>query len=150
MNDVDDLLQKTSRTFAVTIPMLPSPTRLEVGVAYLLFRIIDTFEDGARWPADRRILSIQETLPLLDGKTLDRGRAFADRCLTDPPVEHPGYLELLHEIPTVMMRFESLSEPARRLIRAHVRRSGEGMMRVVARSSNGGRELALQTLEDLR
>jgi len=46
MTDVDDLLQKTSRTFAVTIPMLPSPTRQQVGLAYLLFRIIDTFEDA--------------------------------------------------------------------------------------------------------
>ena len=37
------LLQKTSRTFALTIPMLPQPLRTEIGVAYLLFRIIDTF-----------------------------------------------------------------------------------------------------------
>ena len=30
--------------------MLPPPTRDEVGIAYLLFRIVDTFEDATRWP----------------------------------------------------------------------------------------------------
>ena len=61
MTDVDDLLRKTSRTFALAIPMLPSPPREEVGVAYLLFRIIDTFEDGALWPPARRIETMQES-----------------------------------------------------------------------------------------
>ena len=37
------LLQKTSRTFALTIPLLPEPLQTDVVVAYLLFRIIDTF-----------------------------------------------------------------------------------------------------------
>src|SRR3954452_7116035 len=129
MTDVDDLLQKTSRTFAVTIPMLPSPTRHEVGVAYLLFRIIDTFEDGTRWPAERRVAAIQEFLPLLDGGDPERARPFAEACTgDDPPVEHAGYLELLREIPLVLLQLETLSEPSRRIIRQHVRRSADGMM----------------------
>ncbi len=48
------LLQKTSRTFALTIPLLPEPLQTEVATAYLLFRIIDTFEDATRWDAARR------------------------------------------------------------------------------------------------
>src|SRR5580658_3414801 len=50
MADVDRLLLHTSRTFALAIPQLPEPLRREVGVAYLLFRIADTFEDATRWP----------------------------------------------------------------------------------------------------
>jgi len=42
----DGLLQKTSRTFALAIPLLPEPTRTAVGAAYLLFRVADTFEDA--------------------------------------------------------------------------------------------------------
>ena len=49
MIDVNDLLVKTSRTFALAIPLLPEPTRREVGLAYLLFRIADTFEDATAW-----------------------------------------------------------------------------------------------------
>ena len=48
MTEIESLLQKTSRTFALTIPYLPRPIRDEIGVAYLLFRIIDTFEDAVR------------------------------------------------------------------------------------------------------
>ena len=39
------LLNGVSRTFALTIPELPSPLRRTVGNAYLLCRIIDTIED---------------------------------------------------------------------------------------------------------
>ena len=41
---MDHLLQATSRTFALTIPLLHEPTRREVTVAYLLFRVADTLE----------------------------------------------------------------------------------------------------------
>ncbi len=44
---LEELLFKTSRTFALSIPLLPEPTRREVTVAYLLFRIADTLEDGS-------------------------------------------------------------------------------------------------------
>jgi farnesyl-diphosphate farnesyltransferase len=66
MQDIDDLLRKTSRTFALTIPLLPEPTRKEVGVAYLLFRIIDTFEDAPRWAPLRRVEALQRFIDLLD------------------------------------------------------------------------------------
>lgn len=38
-------LQKVSRTFALTIPVLPPPIRHVIGNAYLLCRIADTIED---------------------------------------------------------------------------------------------------------
>lgn len=41
----DDILQKVSRTFALTIPQLPRPLRRVVTNAYLLCRIADTIED---------------------------------------------------------------------------------------------------------
>ena len=36
MADLALLLEKTSRTFALSIPLLPEPTRREVMIAYLL------------------------------------------------------------------------------------------------------------------
>jgi len=44
-------LQEVSRTFALTIPVLPPDVRRAVANAYLLCRIADTIEDDARMPA---------------------------------------------------------------------------------------------------
>ena len=75
MADLLDLLEKTSRTFALSIPPLPPPTDREVTVAYLLFRIADTIEDASHWaPAARTAaLSDFETL-LSNGSREDAGR----------------------------------------------------------------------------
>jgi farnesyl-diphosphate farnesyltransferase len=149
MTDVDDLLQKTSRTFAVTIPMLPMPTRLQVGVAYLLFRIVDTFEDAIHWLPERRIEMINEMVHLLDKPDPDRARHLSEKCLADPPLEHPGYLELLREIPAVLRKLDDMPDRSRSLLRTHVRRSAEGMAEIVSRTGPDG-TLTLSTLEELR
>jgi farnesyl-diphosphate farnesyltransferase len=67
--NLDSLLEKTSRTFALSIPMLPEPTRRHVSLAYLLFRVADTFEDAARWPRDRRLAALDD-LALVVGEHL--------------------------------------------------------------------------------
>jgi farnesyl-diphosphate farnesyltransferase len=149
MTDVDDLLRKTSRTFALAIPMLPSPTRHEVGVAYLLFRIIDTFEDGTLWSPAKRVDTIQDFLALLGAPNPVQAQRFADRCAKDPPIDHAGYLELLREIPLVLGALGGLSEAGRQLIRSHVKRSAEGMAEVVSRSGSD-RALRLEGMDELR
>ena len=55
MDPLDDLLLETSRTIALTIPLLPEPTRRAVCLSYLLFRVSDTFEDASRWARDDRV-----------------------------------------------------------------------------------------------
>ena len=81
MTDVDDLLQKTSRTFAITIPMLPMPTRQEVGVAYLLFRIVDTFEDATLLAAEPSASRPSGTSSRCSRRPTRRGRAALRRPL---------------------------------------------------------------------
>ncbi len=53
--DLYDLLEKGSRTFALTIPLLPPPLRDAMGVAYLLMRAADTLEDTEGWSREHRI-----------------------------------------------------------------------------------------------
>lgn len=54
----DYILQGVSRTFALTIPQLPSGLREQVGNAYLLCRLADTIEDDPNMPcADKRAFS---------------------------------------------------------------------------------------------
>ena len=85
MSEIDDLLQKTSRTFALTIPFLPAPTRAEVEIAYLLFRIIDTFEDARLWTPQRRIDTLRRFGDLLEREPA-ASEALASECANDPPV----------------------------------------------------------------
>jgi farnesyl-diphosphate farnesyltransferase len=129
--------------------MLPLPTRHEVGVAYLLFRIIDTFEDATLWPTAERVQTLADFLALLEAPEPARAQAFADRCSANPPVEHEGYLELLREIPLVLHELSGLTEGSRELILAHVRRSAEGMAEVVSRFGSNA-ELRLDGIDQLR
>ena len=107
MTDIGDLLQKTSRTFALTIPFLPEPTRREVSLAYLLFRIIDTFEDAIHWPPARRVETLARFVTLVGGPP-DEAASLIDECAREPPVDHPGYRELLREIPLVPVSYTHL------------------------------------------
>lgn len=146
--DLDRLLEETSRTFALAIPLLEEPTRRQVTIAYLLFRIADTFEDAETWPRERRQRALGEFADLLDRPDPPAARAAATGWLRDPPCEHQGYLRLLAATPGVLAAFQALDGRAREAIRVHTRRTAEGMASFVERGSAGGR-LELTTLDDL-
>jgi len=148
LTDIEDLLQKTSRTFALTIPCLSQPTRAEVGIAYLLFRIIDTFEDAVLWPPAQRQKALREFIGLLDRPAAE-SRALAESWTREPPLEHAGYQELLAKTPYVLEQYQSLRPEVQVILRTHVTRSAEGMAGFVAQIEAGGK-LQLETVQDLR
>ncbi|HVU51715.1 MAG TPA: squalene/phytoene synthase family protein [Polyangia bacterium] len=143
------LLQRTSRTFALTIPMLPEPLQTEVAVAYLLFRIIDTFEDATRWAPARRAEALTFFARLMDGERPIEARKTIAAWSLDPPLEHEGYLELLRSASEVIEWQRRLSPAAGAHVARHVARSARAMAEVVARTDRRGL-LALQTLQELR
>ncbi|MEO8432294.1 MAG: squalene/phytoene synthase family protein [Acidobacteriota bacterium] len=147
--DLDRLLAETSRTFALSIPLLPEPTRREVTVAYLLFRIADTFEDASHWSVSARRDALAGFGELLRRPSLPDARRLAAQWAADRPSEHPGYVSLVAEIPAVLEDFLSLSPGAIAPIRDHLLRSAEGMAGFVGRTDERG-ELALASLEELR
>jgi farnesyl-diphosphate farnesyltransferase len=147
---LQQLLEETSRTFALAIPMLPPPARDEVTVAYLLFRIADTFEDATvLWSREERIAALAELVELLTGGEPARVITIAGRWLRRPPIDHPGYLRLLAHAPAVFAALDALDERAREVIRGHTIRTAEGMSGYVERTDREGR-LRLVDLEDLR
>ncbi|HXJ21115.1 MAG TPA: squalene/phytoene synthase family protein [Polyangia bacterium] len=148
MIDMDALLQKTSRTFALAIPLLPEPTRREVSVAYLLFRIADTFEDATLWPASRRIETLNRFIQLLDDEP-DQAAGLAAECAREPPLSHAGYQELLSQAPQVLGELAKCSPGARASIRRHVGHSAAGMIEFVRRADGRG-NLVLGSIADLR
>jgi farnesyl-diphosphate farnesyltransferase len=148
MIDVEALLQKTSRTFALAIPLLPEPTRRQVSLAYLLFRIADTFEDATLWPAARRIETLRRFVSVLEAEP-DQAVRLAAACAADPPLSHAGYLELLSQTPAVLAELAKCSPAAQETVRRQVRRSAEGMIRFVQRADRQG-NLVLASVGDLR
>jgi len=147
--ELSGLLQKTSRTFALTIPMLPEPLQTQVAVAYLLFRIIDTFEDATRWDPARRVEALEFFARLMDGEHPLEARQTLAEWARQPPVEHEGYLELLRATPEVLAWHRRLAPAASAELARHVARSARAMAEVVERTDARGL-LALQTLQELR
>ncbi len=149
MADPDRLLAETSRTFALSIPRLPEPVRGEVTLAYLLFRIADTFEDAAAWPRARRLAALADFAALLERHDPARARSLAGAWLADPPSEHAGYLALVAETPAVLDRAFALDARSRSVVIAHALRTTQGMAGFVERSTEGG-ALRLADLAELR
>ena len=155
MNDLDHLLTQTSRTFALSIPQLPEPTRTEVTLAYLLFRIADTFEDAAAWSRVRRLEALERfaavvAAPAAEAPALaaDLAASLSEGRAPDLPSAHEGYLKLLAAMPFVVTRFGALSAAARRIVGEHTLRTTRGMARFVERTDGDGR-LALADEDDL-
>jgi farnesyl-diphosphate farnesyltransferase len=147
--EIAHLLEKTSRTFALAIPLLPEPTCHQVGIAYLLFRIADTFEDAELWPRGVKLEALCRFAELLDRPAAGEARAEAARWLATPPCDDAGYLELLAKTPEVLGAYWQLDAGPRRLIGEHTRRTVEGMAGFVRRARpDGGIELT--DVEDLK
>jgi farnesyl-diphosphate farnesyltransferase len=142
------LLLKTSRTFALTIPLLPEPLQTEVATAYLLFRIIDTFEDATRWEVVGRVEALSLFIRSMEGNghELDGGVA---KWLAAPPLDHAGYLDLLAATPQVIEWHRRLRPAASEVLRAHLVRSARGMISIVERTDADG-VLQMRTMQELR
>ena len=156
MVDIDDLLVKTSRTFALAIPELDGETRRAMTLGYLLLRISDTFEDAAPWDRERRVAALfrfaDMVAAFVDGPTAaaeDSVAAQVQSWLADPPTAHAGYLELLRATDEVLAAYAALDPAARSVIGVHVRRTTLGMAYFVKRADRSG-EFRLHGITELR
>lgn len=147
MADFDDLLTRTSRTFAVAVPLLPEPLRRQVVLAYLLFRTADTLEDADRWPLPLRVAALSDLARVPHGP--GDARRLSNEWTADPPVTHAGYLDLLAAFPDLAGAVERLPDPARDIIWCHWRRTVGGMIAVLERADPDG-AVRLTGLDQLR
>lgn len=125
MSGIKGLLAETSRTFALSIPLLPRPLRYEVSVAYLLFRIADTIEDEPGWSPESRRAALRRMIAAADDELHP-----ASGWLTPPesPLEHKGYARLLAQADDVTAAYMSCRPEAREIIRTHLARCASGML----------------------
>ena len=142
MNDDDrqfqqHLLQGVARTFALTIPQLPSALRDVVANAYLLCRIADTIEDESAIPVDEKCVLVKLYLGALDN-TVDpavfAGR-FRDLISAQRPVAEK---KLIDDIPRVIAITHNFSDTQQAALRRCVGVMSRGMTYYQANASLGG------------
>jgi farnesyl-diphosphate farnesyltransferase len=146
---IDELLTKTSRTFALAIPLLPEPTKRSTCLAYLLFRIADTLEDAERWTRPARVAALDAYHALLGDPSEARSAECARAWLDHPPTKNEPCLELLRAMPEVLGQVGRLDQGTQRILFKHARRTAEGMRATVAGMDESG-GLHLRSVDELR
>ena len=151
MESVDEklsrLLADTSRTFALTIPYLPEPTRRAVMVAYLVLRIADSLEDG-HWPPERKAHELSALASALRGSEPAALLAFAARLQEGLPIEQDACLRLMAEAESVFAALLSFPPGTRGIVARHTAITSAGMAKSVLRQE--GAALRLRSLPELR
>ena len=145
MSDLPTLLEKTSRTFALAIPLLPEPARTDVGIAYLVFRIADTLEDAGNMRPQLRIYALREFIALLQDFDLQRAAAFAQRWCASSSIKELWYRVLLNDTPLVLEELSKRRPEIQRIIRVHARETVWGMISFLRKG-----ETCLQSLAQLK
>ena len=95
------ILSSVSRTFALTIPLLPPSIEKVVGNTYLLCRIVDTIEDAAELSAQTK----QSLSALFLDAVLEKTpvESFVEPCLEAlKNYSNPDELDLIANTPTIL------------------------------------------------
>lgn len=140
---ISGLLEQTSRTFALSIPLLPADLQKSVTVAYLLFRIADTIEDEIPGSTKDRALALRA----LAGEYAAGGLSPAtltELLGTLPPLHENGCATLLSSVPEVLHAYARLDPTHQQIIAEHLSRTAQGMADFLER------DLGAAGLQDLR
>lgn len=143
------LLKQVSRSFYLTLAVLPASLRGPLGLAYLLARAADTI-------TDTRLISPEDRLHYLDVFREEIDLRAASRlhelshALTGPQ-RVPADRELLTRLPECFAAFRSLSEDDRQRIRNLLVTLTHGMQTDLRRfpGEGDGRVVALESTADL-
>ncbi|WP_353439005.1 squalene/phytoene synthase family protein [Polynucleobacter sp. UK-FUSCHL-C3] len=120
------ILESVSRTFALTIPLLPNGLEKVVGNTYLLCRIVDTIEDATCVdPTTKQELSTLFIKTVLDHSLSEQ---FVRECLI-ALINHPNHNEkdLIENIPRVLRVLQSCDERQRHAVAKCLQIMSEGM-----------------------
>ena len=133
------ILESVSRTFALTIPLLPNGLEKVVGNTYLLCRIVDTIEDATCVdPTTKQELSTLFIKTVLDHSLSEQ---FVRECLI-ALINHPNHNEkdLIENIPRVLRVLQSCDEKQRHAVAKCVQIMSEGMSYFHIRQNQSGLE----------
>lgn len=114
--ELQQLLRETSRSFYLTVRVLPTPVRSSIGIAYLLARATDTVADTELVPVERRLATLESLRERIMGNSrtpLDCGEFIRSPSAT----VSPGERRLLERIEAALKLFEGFPSEEQALIR---------------------------------
>jgi farnesyl-diphosphate farnesyltransferase len=116
-NKLNDLLKATSRSFYLTLRVLPLNIRSQIGLAYLLARTTDTIADTGVLPLEQRLDALEQLRQRIQGNTsapLD----FGELALRQ---DWPAERTLLERCGETLAMLEGMESADRQLIREVLR-----------------------------
>ncbi len=121
--EIDELLRDTSRSFFVTLEMLPKSIRRQVGLLYLLARVADTIADTKTGSAENLIDALTKYDSVVQGTSDDLPELSEIASLQ----EHEGEARLMHNVGKVVSALDLFDEEDKRLMREclHIIISGQ-------------------------
>jgi len=138
-----EILPAVSRTFAVSIRLLPGPLRDAVGTAYLLCRIADTVEDAPELAAELKASLLDDLAECFnDPAAVVR---FIERSTT--VTGDDGHLRLIRNADLVFESYAKLPDATRRHIRHWVEEMIGGMRKFVLVYPHG---IRIQSLDEYK
>ena len=122
----EHILKLVSRSFALTIPLLPREVRCAVGNAYLLCRIADTIEDDAALSAADKRHYEQALIEVVEGRAPAAALAaeIGPRLSQETP---EAERVLMLRLPDVIAVYDTLRPASRQAMARCIRIMGEGM-----------------------
>ncbi|MCB9895448.1 MAG: squalene/phytoene synthase family protein [Planctomycetes bacterium] len=144
-----EALPAVSRTFALGIELLREPLRDEIGVAYLICRILDTIEDTTELPADARaamLVNFAETIG--DPHNWPMLAADVEKMFADPALAGSDH-ELCRNTTRVLRAYYEFRPGARQAMHTSIVEMANGMAETVRREMRG-EGLRLDDEEDLK
>ena len=110
-----DLLRRVSRSFYLSLAVLPSALREPIGLAYLLARAADTITDTTLVARKDRLATSRRVRRACGGEPADVG-GVARACA--PHQSHAAERRLLERLPEALARLEALNPADRHEVRA--------------------------------
>lgn len=138
-----EILPAVSRTFALSIRVLPGALGQAVNCAYLLCRIADTIEDEPALPAAEKAALFDRLLECFD----DPARADRFPTLIGRITGEPAHLRLVRHADLVFVVFRQLPPVTRAHIQRWVTEMATGMRKFVLLYPHG---IRIQSLDEYR
>ena len=143
------LLRGVSRSFYLSIRLLPAPLRRPVAVGYLLARATDTLADTARLPADERREKLETLAAAIEGRVPAQPAAAAIAASFAPLQDDPQERALIVALPQCLELLDRLDPADRDDVRAVLRHITRGQALDIERFAQGTELVALQSTAQL-
>jgi farnesyl-diphosphate farnesyltransferase len=142
------ILRRVSRSFFVSIFLLPKKLRNPVSLGYLLARASDTIADTTELPIELRVEKLQLLARAIQGEAL--GRAIVDlSALLAPLQKNESERALIESLPSCLAWLDQSEDFERDQVRAVLEKINRGQVLDVDRFRDPKQLVALETAADL-